>query len=587
MRVLALLMAFCMFAPAVPAVGRQSVSREYDLPYDHDDPFVGFWSGGVSIPARFGSASLDITRDARGQFDVQLTLAPFNIFALRATNTGVTDGVLRFELPPPPPATQCVAELRMSENSQRLEGTIRYFPPAMDRPDARIVLVRRPRMTELTDVRSWTGVLDQEGSPLPMTIRIGQTADGLTVGRFDIPEHNYYNAELSNLVFDEDLGILIASIPEGVAGMLDLEIKDGGRRLEGTYQRGSTISNTTFEFDAFHLLPMWFSNSGGGHTFGELTVPAGPGPHPCVIILGTFGPNDRDGIAAPTGAHKPYKRLAEALTREGLAVFRFDDRGLGLSRDAAPAFSINEAAADAALAIQLVSSVALIDPERLVLLGHGEGGMIAPMLAKRAPHPAGVVLINAPSGGGIDFLVEQARAQMTARNTPPPRVNQRAAFFRKLLTMIAAGDSEEAIRQTVRENVAANRRMAPPGLLEQLPPIEESVDEELRTLAGPWTRSVAVWDMGITLASLEVPVLAIFAGLDTQVPAATAAERASVALGSRHSGSVVETFAGLNHYMQPATTGLPEEYATLTEPPFADAVVTRIVEWIKSVVGTP
>lgn len=574
-------LAAIAFAPHAPA--RQASLRTYDIQYAADDPFVGKFLGGGSIPSigKHGFASVEIARGAKGRLDVVLTLAQFGMFRHRGTNPQIVGDVLRFNVPPPPGCTTAECELRLSEDAQQIQGMVRYYPEAADRPPARIVAVRRPDILSMDTVRSWTGLIDQENAPLELVLRVGTRPDGLVVGEFDIPEHQYYGASLANLQYEPDLGLFLSSIPEKVNGMLELEMSQDQSTLTGQYVRERTVSPAQFHADQIINIPRSFLNDAGGSTFGELSIPTGSGPFPCVLILGTFGPNDRNGVNVNTGEHEPYRRLADALTRRGYAVYRYDDRGNGLSRDSSAATNIGSLAADAAHALAMLASTPRVDPGKIILLGHGEGGTIAPLLLPRSPAPAGLILLNAPVGRGVDHLIEQTRAMMTANGMPESKVDARTRHNAVFLEAVARGATDDELRDIVRAYLVFLRENVSEEARASLPTVEKAFQQDKAAMANPMTRSVASWDNATALASAKVPVLAIFGSKDLLVPHDPAAARARQAIATGSVAGELVVLEGLNHYLQPADSGLPSEFPDPGRVMFDDRALESILDWLE------
>ena len=139
---------------------------------------------------------------------------------------------------------------------------------------------------------------------------------------------------------------------------------------------------------------------------GTLTLPAGNGPFPVVLMLAGSGPNDRDETIGP---NKPFLDLARAFAAHGIASFRYDKRTLVYGKDSRVGGVDDEVTDDALMALQLLAKQPQIDNRRLFVLGHSLGGLMAPRVAERAPNVAGVILLAAPVTLDLDTVVRQMR----------------------------------------------------------------------------------------------------------------------------------------------------------------------------------
>jgi pimeloyl-ACP methyl ester carboxylesterase len=273
---------------------------------------------------------------------------------------------------------------------------------------------------------------------------------------------------------------------------------------------------------------------------GTLTLPEGPGPCPAVLLITGSGLRDRDETIF---GHKPFLVLADALTRRGVAVLRVDDRGAGGSTGpVAAATSAN----------------------RIGLIGHSEGGTIAPLVAGADPRVAFIVMIAGPAVSGGDLLVEQSRAIQQASGLPPATIETNVALQARIMAAVAANaGSAQAVVAAVEPILAESG----------LPQAQRQAGAA--QLSIPWTRWFVAHDPQPSLRALHVPVLAIYGGKDTQVPAA---QNAPVLRTLIPSADVV-VLPNLNHLMQPADTGLVAEYATIETTVDPQALKT-IVDWV-------
>lgn len=294
---------------------------------------------------------------------------------------------------------------------------------------------------------------------------------------------------------------------------------------------------------------------------GTLTLPPGDGPFPAAILITGSGAQDRDETIFN---HKPFLVWADALTRRGVAVLRYDDRGVGGSGGGTPDETTADFATDAAAALAYLRSRPEIDGRRIGLIGHSEGGLIAPMVAQNGGEPAWIVMLAGTAVTGGDILVEQQRRLATAAGLSPAQVESGNARQRAL--MDAVGRNKDDAAAVERETVA---------LLMAEGMQEAQAREAVRPIVSAWYRWFVAHDPAPALAAVHVPMLAIYGGKDLQVPA----DQNAPALARIQPAAEIVVLPELNHLMQTAGTGAPAEYGTIEETIAPEALKT-VVDWI-------
>ncbi|MFN8623086.1 MAG: alpha/beta fold hydrolase, partial [Chloroflexota bacterium] len=182
----------------------------------------------------------------------------------------------------------------------------------------------------------------------------------------------------------------------------------------------------------------------GVNLAGTLTTPRTPGPHPGIVLVSGSGPQDRDESLLPIAAIKPFALLADALTRAGIAVLRYDDRGTAKSTGSYANAGLADLTADAAAAVAYLRARPEIDPAKVGLLGHSEGGIIlASLLEQGAPLAFGVSMAG-PAAKGADLLVAQNGAILRSQGAAPEDVARAETYARTLYDALLAGDLDAA-----------------------------------------------------------------------------------------------------------------------------------------------
>jgi hypothetical protein len=299
---------------------------------------------------------------------------------------------------------------------------------------------------------------------------------------------------------------------------------------------------------------------------GTLTLPQGAGPFPAVVLVSGTGRNTRD---EDVWGHKVFVVLADALSRRGFAVLRYDKRGVGGSTGDFDTATTADFASDADAAMTWLRAQPDIDSGHVGILGHSEGGIIAPMVAASDKNVAFVVMIAGPALRGDKLFVLQSAMTAKAYGAPQDYIARRKVFDQKLYDAILAAPSDAAARKAAEAIVAegTEEKLVDPNEAESLAHDDTTV----------WYRSFLAYDPAPALARLNVPVLALYGSLDVQVPAIENSLAAIDALRNNPEAAVV-VLPGKNHLMQEAKTGGPNEYNDI-EVTMSPLALDLIVDW--------
>lgn len=293
---------------------------------------------------------------------------------------------------------------------------------------------------------------------------------------------------------------------------------------------------------------------------GTLTLPAGPGPHPAAILITGSGPQDRDETIL---GHKLFLVLADALTRRGVAVLRYDDRGVAGSTGDFAASTTADFATDARAALDWLAARPEIDAARIGLIGHSEGGVIAPLVVQGGGHAAWLVLLAGPAVDGGDIIEEQARRLGAAAGATPEQLAQ-------------GGQLQAALIQAVRDHAddAAGAAAALQALLVEAGQTPAQAAQTAAAMSSDWYRGFIVHDPAPSIRAVQAPILGVYGGRDLQV---TADQNAAV-LQALNPRVELRVFPQANHLMQPAITGMPTEYGGI-ETTIDPEILAAVVDW--------
>lgn len=311
---------------------------------------------------------------------------------------------------------------------------------------------------------------------------------------------------------------------------------------------------------------------------GTLLIPEGTGPFPLVILISGSGPQNRDEEIL---GHKPFWIIADCLARRGMASFRYDDRGVASSTGDFGSATTMDFADDVETILETLSTRREINARKIGLIGHSEGGLIAPIVAARNAKASFIVLLAGPGIRGDELLVIQNEALAKASGVTETEIRQSSELNRKLYAL--ARKNPANLKAEARKLLVAYFDSRPELSKTQKDSAMASIDQIIAPLASPWLRIFLSLDPKPFLEKLAIPVLAINGSKDLQVPAAinlAAISKALTTAGNKQ--FMTRELAGLNHLFQHATTGLPDEYGTIQETISPEAL-ELIASWIKSI----
>jgi len=316
---------------------------------------------------------------------------------------------------------------------------------------------------------------------------------------------------------------------------------------------------------------------------GTLTLPDAPGPHPVVVLMSGTGPHDRDESLVPVSTFKPFAALADALTSAGVGVLRYDDRGWGSSTGDHSAATIEDFAADAAAAIDYLTTRDDVDAERIGLFGHSEGGYYAAMLGASDPRVAWISMMAPGVVDGISLIVKQNETLSRSSGASEEFARAAADFAAELMPLVAAGEFDEVERMGREFYGQVWDQLTPEeqGLVgDRDTYIAQNFDPQMPIYRSDWYRSFLAYDPTADWTRVSVPVLAVFGGKDVQVDSESN-EAALLAALADAGNDDVETVVlpDANHLLQAAETGALSEYGRL-EPEFIDGFLDTVVDWM-------
>jgi len=310
---------------------------------------------------------------------------------------------------------------------------------------------------------------------------------------------------------------------------------------------------------------------------GTLTIPRGEGPFPGVILVSGSGPQDRN---EEVFGHRPFWVIADYLTNAGVAVLRYDDRGIGESTGDFVTATTADFASDAYYVLMKLQNHPRINPDKTGIVGHSEGGLIAPMVAAESEDVDFIVMLAGPGLPGKEILLLQMRLIAEASGVSEYQIEKNIAFSKKTYEIVLREpDTEKAEKQLeilIDENI--DDLSAQYGTTPET--TRKTMLQGLSQINGVWFRFFLAYDPRAPLEKVKCPVLALNGEMDLQVPPEenlTAIK--NILVENRNKNYEVIELEGLNHLFQHSETGSPAEYAKIEET-FAEEALVIIRDWI-------
>ncbi|MBP8959615.1 MAG: alpha/beta hydrolase [Bacteroidales bacterium] len=311
---------------------------------------------------------------------------------------------------------------------------------------------------------------------------------------------------------------------------------------------------------------------------GTLTIPEGNGPFPGVVLISGSGAQNRDEAIM---GHKPFLVIADRLTRNGIAVLRYDDRGVGKSQGINAEATTADLATDADAAFQFMKTHKEINPSAIGLIGHSEGALIAAIVAASNNDVSFIISMAGPGVKGEEILFRQQSDISRLSGVKEEDIKTSAAINRKLFDIIKKEKDDLKAEEKVMNyynKILSKQKIS----LQEREKLISQLQSSFNASTYPWLRYFLITDPSDYWKKVKCPVLALNGEKDTQVAAdinLPAIEKAVKSGGNNNIKTV--KLPGLNHLFQHCSTGLPSEYAQIEET-ISPEVLELICEWIKS-----
>jgi len=439
---------------------------------------------------------------------------------------------------------------------------------------------------------AWMGSIKVQGTELRLVMQVAFNETDSMIVTFDSPDQGAKGIPTSKVILRKD-SVFITS--KKIGGNFTGKINDDHSSIPGLWKQGGMSFPLIFNRQERPVIvnrpqepkppypyrseDISFTNASGGFDLaGTLTVPDQAGRYPAAILISGSGPQNRDEELA---GHKPFMVLADYLTRLGMAVLRYDDRGVGRSGGSFNDATTADFATDAEAAVNFLKNRKDIDTTRIGFIGHSEGGTVAPIVASQRSDLAFLILMAAPGLPGEQILIMQSELISKAEGIDEKTIKTNEKLSRNIYSVLKkTNDNEKAGQKIKAIFIAADKKNASETASHHM--TVEQINAQVETLTSPWFRSFLTLNPEEFLSKVKCPLLAINGSLDLQVPPREnlqAIEKAMIFGGNAN--YMVEELPGLNHLFQTAVTGSPTEYAKIEET-ISPAVLEIIGDWLKT-----
>ena len=436
---------------------------------------------------------------------------------------------------------------------------------------------------------NWNGVLKVQGIQLRIVFNISKTDSGLSA-TMDSPDQGAKDIPVTTTTFENSkLTLVIANVGIEYNGEF---IKDSIRGIfkQSGYEFPMNLSREPVLREVinrpqeptkpypYYTEDVTFQNMQSQITLaGTLTLPKKEGIHPAVLLISGSGPQNRD---EEVFGHKPFLVIADHLTKNGIAVLNCDDRGVGQSTGDLSVATSLDFATDVESAISYLKTRTEIDTKKIGLIGHSEGGIIAPMVASKSEDVNFIVLLAGTGIRGDKLLLLQQELIAKAYGASESIIQESREINGTIFEMVLNSKDSQTLKTDLTKFLKESLENSSNDAIPEGKAADDLIARQVAQITSPWMEFFIKYDPAPELEKVACPVLALNGEKDLQVPPKENLTAISNALKKGDNKNVtIKEFPNLNHLFQECTTGSPSEYATI-EQTFSPLVLEEITTWI-------
>lgn len=442
---------------------------------------------------------------------------------------------------------------------------------------------------------AWEGILDVGAVKLRLVLKVSKAADGGLTAKADSPDQGANDLPVDVVTFkDNTLHFEMKRLMASYDGKYNPgnsefngEFKQGGAAFPLNLKRAtkSAASNRPQEpkkpypYDEEEV--SYENKRDGVKLAGTLTLPRTKGPFPAVLLITGSGAQNRNEELL---GHKPFLVLSDYLTRQGIAVLRVDDRGVGGSSGSVANSTSENFAGDVLAGIDFLKGRKEINAKQIGLIGHSEGGIIAPMVAAQSSDVAFIVMMAGPGLTGEEILYLQGELILKASGADAATLARQRKTQETTFNVLKQEKDNAAAEKRLREEFAKQFEQASEAEKKQA---EATVNAQVKQVTNPWFRYFLTYDPRPALKKVTCPVLALNGENDLQVPINENLREIEAALKAGGNKDVtIVRLPKLNHLFQTSETGSPNEYSKIEET-IAPIALKTMGDWILKHTTTP
>lgn len=443
---------------------------------------------------------------------------------------------------------------------------------------------------------TWTGKLSLPNTmKLTIVFNFAKDNSGKYTATMDSPDQGAKGIPTESVTITEDS--IIVKVP-AIMGSYEGKIFSDSMKIDGKWKQGGmSLDLSVYKVDKveevkrpqepkepfpYIVEEVTFENKTHKLTLaGTLTMPLEGGNFPVVIMITGSGGQNRD---EELFGHKPFLVIADYLTRNGYAVLRYDDRGIAKSTGDHSLATTEDFAADALFAVDYLKTRNEINHSKIGLIGHSEGGIIAPMAAIQSDDVAFMILMAGPGIPGDSILYLQGELVQRAEGTNEEEIQKSTRVRNKIYKMIKEINDDEILKIKIEEVFRKEYILLSDEDKSKMGDPEVFLQMQMKTLTSPWFKSFVKYDPVPVLEKVKCPVLAINGENDLQVPPKENLSAIEDAL--RRGGNKnfeIKMLPGLNHLFQTSKTGAISEYGQIEET-ISPLALEIMLNWLNKIV---